>query len=192
MHSPIIPLGRRSEPIVIDDNDIICGICNNNIVRDKDMGHIISDGCKCNLNYHYNCLLTMWNRYVQRKRNMKCSMSQCQKQIYAITNHEKRDLIGELQDANNKCCLCQDGEHYHIELGRFIPTNIGGCKCKDVTWHFQCLWSWYNKDLNFHNRDNIIGSRDVQFAEGILRGSAGHIYIPAQCDFRKNVDMLSL
>ncbi len=84
-HSSIIPLGRRSEPIVIKDNNIICGICNNNIVRDIDMGHIISDGCKCNLNYHYNFLLTMRNRYVQRKRNMKCSMSQCQKQMYAIT-----------------------------------------------------------------------------------------------------------
>jgi hypothetical protein len=32
------------------------------------------------------------------------------------------------------------------------------------------------KGLNFHNRDNIIGSRNVQFAEGILRGLAGHIY----------------
>jgi hypothetical protein len=70
-HSPVIPLGRRSEPIVINDNDIICGICNNNIVCDIDMGHIISDCCKCNLNYHYSCLLTMRNRYVQRKRNMK-------------------------------------------------------------------------------------------------------------------------
>ncbi len=143
-HSPAITLGRRSEPIVIDDNDIICGICNNNIVHDIDMGHIISDGCKCNLNYHYNCLLTMRNRYVQRKRNMKCSTSQCQKQIYAITNHEKRDLIGESQDANNKCCLCQDSTHYHIEMGWFIPTNIGGCTCKDDTWHFECLRSWYN------------------------------------------------
>ncbi len=105
MHSLVIPLGRRIEPIVINNNNIICGICNNKIVRDIDMGHIILDGCKCNLNYHYNCLLTMWNRYVQRKRNMKCAMSQCQKQIYAITNHKKRDLIGELQDANNKCCF---------------------------------------------------------------------------------------
>ncbi len=66
-HSPVIPLGRRSEPIGIDDNNIICGICSNNIVHDIDMGHIISDGCKCNLNYHYNCLLTMQNRYVQKK-----------------------------------------------------------------------------------------------------------------------------
>jgi hypothetical protein len=140
-HSPVIPLGRRSEPIVIDDNDIICGICNNNIVRDIDMGHIISDGCKCNLNYHYNCLLTMWSRNVQRKRNMRYSTSQCQKQIYAIKNHKKRDLIGESQEANSKCCLCQDCTHYHIELGQFIPTNIGGCTCKDVTWHFECLRS---------------------------------------------------
>ncbi len=100
--SPIIPLGRRREPIVINDSNIICSIYNNNIVSDIDMGHIISDGCKCNLNHHYNCLLTMRNRYVQRKRNMKCSTSQCQKQIYAITNHMKRDLIGELQDTNNK------------------------------------------------------------------------------------------
>jgi hypothetical protein len=74
-HSPVIPLGRRSEPIGIDDNNIMHGICNNNIVYDIDMGHIISDDCKCNLNYHYNCLLTMWNGYVQRKRNMKWSMS---------------------------------------------------------------------------------------------------------------------
>ncbi len=86
----------------------------------------------------------MWKRYVQRKRNMKCSASQWKKQVYAITNHEKRDLIGEFQDANNKCCLCQDSTHYHIELGWFIPTNIGGCRFKDVTWHFECLWSWYN------------------------------------------------
>ncbi len=143
-HSPVIPLDRRSEPIVINDNNIICGICNNNIVRDIDMGHIISDGCKYNLNYHYNCLLTMRNRYAQRKRNMKCSMSQCQKQIYAIQITGKRDLIGESQDANSKCCLCQDSTHYHIELGQFIPTNIGRCTCKDVTWHFECLWSWYN------------------------------------------------
>ena len=41
------------------------------------------------------------------------------------------------------------------------------------------------KDLNFHNRGNMIGSRNVRFAEGILRGSAGHIYNPAQCDLRK-------
>jgi hypothetical protein len=143
-HSPIIPLGWRYKPIVINDNNIICGICNNNIVHDIDMGHIISDGCEYNLNYHYNCLLTMRNRYVQRNRNMKCSMSQCQKQIYAITNHKKRDLIGELQDTNNECCLCQDCTHYHIELGRFIPTSIEGCTCKDVTWHFECLRSWYN------------------------------------------------
>ncbi len=67
-HSPGIPLGRRSEPIVINDNDIICGICNNNIVRNIDMGQIFSDGCKCNLSYHYNCLLTMRNRYVQQKK----------------------------------------------------------------------------------------------------------------------------
>jgi hypothetical protein len=60
-HSPFIPLGRRKKPIVINDNDIICGICNNNIVHDIDMGHIISDVCRCNLNYHYNCLLTMRN-----------------------------------------------------------------------------------------------------------------------------------
>jgi hypothetical protein len=26
--SPIIPLGRRSEPVVIDNNNIMCGICN--------------------------------------------------------------------------------------------------------------------------------------------------------------------
>jgi hypothetical protein len=142
--SPIIPLGRRCESIVIDDNNIICSICNNNIVRDIDMGPIISDGCECNLNHHYNCLLTMRNRYVQRKRNVKCLTSQCQKQIYAITNHKKRDLIGELQDSNNKCCLCQDCTHYHIELGRFIPTSIGGCTCNDVTWHYECLQSWYN------------------------------------------------
>jgi hypothetical protein len=137
-HSPVSSLGRKSEPIVINDNNIICGICNNYIVCDIYMGHIISDCCKCNLKYHYNCLLTM------RNRSMICSMSQCQKQIYAITNHEKRDLIGELQDANNKCCLCQDCTHYQIELGQFIPTNIGGCTCKDVTWHFECLRSWYN------------------------------------------------
>jgi hypothetical protein len=48
------------------------------------------------------------------------------------------------------------------------------------------------RDLNFHNRNNIIGSCNVQFAEGILRGLAGHIYNPAQCDLRKNVDMLLL
>jgi hypothetical protein len=74
-HSPINPLGRRCELIVINDHDIICGICNNNIIPDIDMGHIISDGCECNLNYHYNCLLTMQNRYVQRKRNIKFSTS---------------------------------------------------------------------------------------------------------------------
>jgi hypothetical protein len=140
-HSPVVTLGRRSDPIVIDDTDIICSICNNNIVRDIDMGQIISAGCKCNLNYNYNCLLTLRNRYVQRKRNSKCSTSHCQKQIYAITNHKKRDLIGESQDANSKCCFCQDSTHYHIELGRFIQTIIGGCTCKDVTWHFECLQS---------------------------------------------------
>ncbi len=43
-HSPIIPLGRRSEPIVINDNNIICSICNNKIAHDIDMGHIILDG----------------------------------------------------------------------------------------------------------------------------------------------------
>jgi hypothetical protein len=77
--SLIIPLGRRSKPIVIDNYDIICGICNNNIIRDIDMGHIISDGCKFNLIYHYNCLLTIPNKYVHRKKKMRCSMSQCQK-----------------------------------------------------------------------------------------------------------------
>ena len=41
------------------------------------------------------------------------------------------------------------------------------------------------KDLNFHNRDNIIGSRNARFAEGVIWGSAGHIYNPAQCDLRK-------
>jgi hypothetical protein len=41
------------------------------------------------------------------------------------------------------------------------------------------------KDLNFHNHDNIIGSRNVQFSEGILGGLAGHIYNPAQCDLGK-------
>ncbi len=41
------------------------------------------------------------------------------------------------------------------------------------------------KDLNFHNRDNNIGSRNVRFAEEILWGSTGHIYNPAQCDLRK-------
>jgi hypothetical protein len=55
--SPGIPLHRRGEPIVIDDNNIMCGICNKNIVRDKDRGHVISDGCKCNFDYHYECLL---------------------------------------------------------------------------------------------------------------------------------------
>ncbi len=35
-HSPVISLGRRSEPIVINDNNIICNICDNNIVRDID------------------------------------------------------------------------------------------------------------------------------------------------------------
>jgi hypothetical protein len=66
-HPPTITFSRRRGPIVIDDNNIICSICNNNIVCDIDMGHIISDGCECNLNYHYNCLLTMWNRYEQKK-----------------------------------------------------------------------------------------------------------------------------
>jgi hypothetical protein len=47
------------------------------------------------------------------------------------------------------------------------------------------------KDLNFHNCDNVIGSCNVQFAEGILQGLAGHICNPAQCDLRKNIDMLS-
>jgi hypothetical protein len=41
------------------------------------------------------------------------------------------------------------------------------------------------KDLNFHNHDNIIGSQNVQITEGILRGLAGHIYNPAQCDLKK-------
>jgi hypothetical protein len=41
------------------------------------------------------------------------------------------------------------------------------------------------KDLNFHNRDNIIGSRNVRFAEGILRGLAGHIDNPAQSYLKK-------
>jgi hypothetical protein len=41
------------------------------------------------------------------------------------------------------------------------------------------------KDLNFYNHDNIIGSHNVRFAEGILQGLAGHVYNPAQCDFRK-------
>ncbi len=40
-HSPIIPLCRRGEPIIIDNNDITCGICNENIVCDKDRGHVI-------------------------------------------------------------------------------------------------------------------------------------------------------
>jgi hypothetical protein len=48
------------------------------------------------------------------------------------------------------------------------------------------------KDLNFHNHNNIISIRNVRFTEGILRGLAGHIYNPAQCDLRKNLDMLSL
>ncbi len=76
-HSLVIPLGRRSEHILINDNDIICSICNKNIVHNKDMGHMISDGCKYNLRYRYNCLLTMRNRYVQRKKNMRYSTSQC-------------------------------------------------------------------------------------------------------------------
>jgi hypothetical protein len=41
------------------------------------------------------------------------------------------------------------------------------------------------KDLNIHNQEIIIGSRNDQIAEGILRGLAGHIYNPAQCDLRK-------
>jgi len=48
------------------------------------------------------------------------------------------------------------------------------------------------KDLNYHNCNSIIGSHNVQFAEGILQGLAGNIYNPAQCDLRKNVDMLLL
>jgi hypothetical protein len=48
------------------------------------------------------------------------------------------------------------------------------------------------KDLNFCKHDNIIGGCNVRFEEGILRGLAEHIYNPAQCDFRKNLDMLSL
>ena len=48
------------------------------------------------------------------------------------------------------------------------------------------------KDLNFFTHDSIIGSCNVRFAEGILQGLAGHIYNPAQCDLRKNVDMLLL
>ncbi len=86
-HSPVIPLGRRSEPIVINENGILCSICNNNIVHDIDRGHISSDGCRCNLDCHQECLLTMRNGYVKRKINMHCSMSKCQKQIYAIANH---------------------------------------------------------------------------------------------------------
>jgi hypothetical protein len=113
-HSSVIPLGRRSEPIIINDNDIMCSICNKNIVRDIDRGHVISDGCRWNFDYHYNCLLTMRNRFVKRKRNMRCTTSKCQKKIYAITNYEKRDLIGEMQHADSKCCLCQDCTHYHI------------------------------------------------------------------------------
>jgi hypothetical protein len=46
------------------------------------------------------------------------------------------------------------------------------------------------KDLNFHNHNNIIGSRNARFAEGILWGLAGHLYNPAQSDLRKNLDML--
>ncbi len=57
--SPVIPLHRRGEPIVIDDNKIVWGICNENIARGEDGGHVISDGCKCNFDYHYRCLLRM-------------------------------------------------------------------------------------------------------------------------------------
>ncbi len=69
-NSPLIPLGRRNEPIAINDNNIICGICIDNIVRDMDMGHIISDDCKCNLNYHYNCLLTIRNSYMYKVKGI--------------------------------------------------------------------------------------------------------------------------
>jgi hypothetical protein len=43
-HSPVIPLGRRGEPIVIDDNKIMCSICNKIIVPDEDRGLVVSDG----------------------------------------------------------------------------------------------------------------------------------------------------
>jgi hypothetical protein len=79
--SLIISLLRRGEPIVIDDNKIMCGICNKNIVLDKDWGHVISNGCKCNFDYHYEYLMRMQNENVLRKRNMKCSTSTCQKHI---------------------------------------------------------------------------------------------------------------
>ncbi len=59
--SPIIPLRRRGKPIVIDNNKIMRSICNENIVHDEDRGHVISDGFKCNIGYHYKCLIRMQN-----------------------------------------------------------------------------------------------------------------------------------
>jgi hypothetical protein len=117
-----------------------------NIVRDEDRGHIISDGFKCNFDYHYECLLTMQNRYVSRIKNMRCSTSTSQKQIYAIMNHKNRDLIGETYVEDNKCSLCQDCTHYHIELEWVITTKMEGCTYKDVTWHWECLQRWYNSN----------------------------------------------
>jgi hypothetical protein len=62
--SPVFPLRRRGEPIVIYNNKIMCGICNEKIVRDEDRGHVISDGCNCNFDYYYKCLLRMQNENV--------------------------------------------------------------------------------------------------------------------------------
>ncbi len=82
-----------------------------------------------------------------KEKNMKCSTSLCQKQIYAITNHKKRDLIGDLQDTNNKCCLCQDSTEYHEPNGvvlhimlRLHGTILGpeGHICNVVTGQFDC------------------------------------------------------
>ncbi len=47
-------------------------------------------------------------------------------------------------------------------------------------------------EKNIHNWDNIIDSRNVQHAEGILLGVTGYGDNPAQCDLIKYVEILLL
>jgi hypothetical protein len=75
--SPVIILRGRGEPIIIDNNNITCSICNEKIVRDKDRGHVISDGCKCNLDYHYKCLLTAYQLWSFVKDTFKLASWYC-------------------------------------------------------------------------------------------------------------------
>jgi hypothetical protein len=91
-----------------------------------------------------------------------------------ITNYKNRDLISKTHGKNVKCYFCQESTHYHIELGWVIPTQKeDACTRMSLGTMNASGIGMTLKEKNIKNRDNIIDSRNVQHAEGILRGLTG-------------------